>query len=78
MTIITLTPLPDFKSTSKARKAKKANPRSVLLSHLMKALGGSTGDDLAEAFVSGDDSFAEKFEAIGNKLRKQSEALARK
>jgi len=75
MTIITLTPLPDFKSTS---KAKKANPRSVLLSHLMKALGGSTGDDLAEAFVSGDDSFAEKFEAIGNKLKKQSEALARK
>lgn len=39
---------------SLSKKKTKKNPRSQLLSALMRELGGDTGDALADAFVGSD------------------------
>ena len=51
------------------KKKKKKNNRSLLLSALMKQLGGDTGDSLSNAFVGTDpERFREQMNSIVSKL----------
>lgn len=54
---------------------KSKNPRSIFLSALMKGLGGDTGNEVAEAFASGDvqqfkDAMAKVVDAVAEKMTK--------
>ena len=50
-------------------KKKKKNNRSLLLSALMKQLGGETGDSLANAFAGSDpEAFRSKMDSVVSKL----------